>query len=732
MSSGFHNEKVIPDLDLEPLFNPKSVAIIGCSQDFNKVNGRPLRFLLENNYQGRIYPVNPKYEEIAGYTCYPNIAAVPEQVDVVLFMVAAAYVENIMKECIAAGARSAIIFSSGFAELGAEGREAQERISQLAKEAGMPVLGPNCLGAINLKKGIPLSFSIGLDKANLQPGGLALVSQSGAMGSFILGFIRDANIGLSYWVTTGNEACLEASAVARYLLAKDDVSGVLIYLEEARDANGLLAAGNLAREVGKPLICLKVGRGISGKRAAMSHTGSIAGADEEYTAAFKKAGIVRAEHIEELFDFGIVFSDGVKPKGRRVAIVTMTGGGGVLAADRCEKVRLEVPELSAETQAKLAEIVPSFGAVANPVDMTGQLVGSPGLLKGVLRCALADPGIDATIVILGMQERTGPSIARDIVEVVKSAPESKEKPTLVAWMSPPVEAIGILREAKIPILYDIVRTVDALAALVDKPVSLPPCAKEKSKRESIISKDLDIRSLLRAKAAPEDIAKERFAPTEANSKAFLAELGFSIPKGGVARTQQDAVKLASEIGYPVVVKVDSPDIMHKSDAKAVKVGLKNAAEVAAAFDEIMTNSRQYDPKARINGVLVEEMVTSDSLQTIVGLKYSEKFGPMVMFGMGGIFVEVMKEFSIRMAPVTEEEALEMIKELKTAMMFGPFRGAAPRDVQAAAKAIAAVSEIGASLGEELLELDINPLFLLKEGDGVKVGDALIVLKGDSA
>jgi acyl-CoA synthetase (NDP forming) len=718
-------------LDLQPLCNPKSVAIIGCSQNPKRLSGRPFYFLRKFNYQGKIYPVNPKYDEIDGIKCYPSIKDVPEPVDVALLLIPAASIEGALKECIEAGTKSAIIFSSGFAELGEEGREVQTRIGQLAKEANMPVLGPNCLGVMNLANSIPLSFSSALDVVSLRPGGLALVSQSGAIGTFILGAAEESKIGFSYWVTTGNEAALNAETVAQYLLQRDDVSGVLLYLEESRDPEGLAEAGRLAKEVGKPLIGLKVGRYSSGKRAAMSHTGSMAGADEEYTAAFRKAGIVRAAHIEELFDLGLVLSDGIKPKGKRAAIVTMTGGGGILTADRCEEVGLEVPLLSEETQAKLAEVVPSFGAVGNPVDVTAELVASPGLLKQTLNIIIEAPDVDAIIVFIGMQKLTGANLAKDIAamsEVAKAA----GKPILVAWMAAPEEAIEILRAARVPLLYDAVRTVNALAHLVEKPEkeSETTCGHTCADKAAGLFTRENLRSLLIATSDPQDVKKERFALTEAAGKKFLAKLGLSIPQGDVAKTAADAVAIAEKIGYPVVAKVDSPDILHKSDAGAVKVGLKNAEELTNAFAAIIENAKLYDPSARVNGVLVEEMVTGDPVQTIVGLKWSEKFGPMVVFGTGGIFVELLKDFSMRLAPVTEAEALSMLAELKTAKMFKGFRGAAPRDLQATAKAIATISQIGAALGEELLELDINPLFILPEGEGVKVGDALIVVKGE--
>lgn len=732
--------------DLEPLLRPRSVAILGCSQDLSRLGGRPLKFLLERNYPGRVYPVNPKYSEIAGVRCYPTIKDVPEPVDTALVLVPAASVEGVLEECAAAGARSAIVFSSGFAEMGEEGRKAQKRIANLALNAGMPVLGPNCLGVINLFDNIPLSFSSILDIGALRSGGIAFVSQSGALATFVLGVAQEAKIGFSYWVTTGNEASLEASAVVRYLLRDERVSGVLLYMEEARDPRGLMEAGDLARALGKPLICLKVGRSRSGKRAASSHTGAMAGSDEAYAAAFRRAGIIRAEHVEELLDLGVAFTDGWAPRGKRVAILTMSGGGGILLADRCEELGLEVPELATQTQLQLKKVVPAFGAVGNPVDVTAELVASPGLLKKSLDVVLADPGIDSAVIFLGIQKKTAASLSRDIADAVSQARDTGSKPILVAWMAPPPEAVEKLREGKVPLFFDGVRAVNALAKMAEAsaghhrapagattgltPAGLAPSfavAREATRGDLRRELESVLRGFRLGKAAGR-IKESKLALSESQSKAFLRAAGLPVPRGGVAASADEAVALANALGYPVVAKVDSPDILHKSDARAVKVGLKTPLEVRNAFEEVVANSKGYLPDADIRGVLIEDMV-SGGLEAIVGVRWDERFGPMVMLGLGGIFVEVLKDVSLRLAPVDEEEALSMIRELKAAKMFSGFRGSPPRDVKALSRVVADVSRLAHELGGSLLELDINPLFVLEEGKGVKVGDALLVLDG---
>lgn len=710
----------VPKYDLEPLCNPKSIAIIGCSNDLNRLSGRPLKFLLKYNYSGKIYPINPKYDKIEGLACYPSVVEVPEQVDVAMVLVAANQVERMLRECIAAKVRSVIISTSGFAELGKEGQEAQDRIQAIAEEAGIPVLGPNCLGIINLVDGIPLSFSSALDYDNLAKGGLALVTQSGAIGSYILGVCAGTRVGFSYMVITGNEAVVEASSIVKYLLQNDKVSGVLMYMEESRNPQGLIEAGKVAQEVGKPLVCLKVGRSASGMRAAVSHTGAMAGADREYDAAFAKTGIVRAENLEELLDLGVVCSQTVRPEGKRVGVITLSGGCGIMAADECEKLGLEVPELSLVTQNKLAQVVPPFGSVKNPVDLTAEIVASPELLKKSMEVLLDCNDIDSLMLYLGLQKKNAVILANDIVEIVKTTQKNKNKPVVVGWMAPPPEAVEILRKAEVPLVFDGIRAINALAKL-SKPVN-------PVKSTCLLQPKEDLRDLLFSMADIDDVEKEQFTLTEYAGKKYLGKIGLPIPRGGLADSAEQAAALADRIGYPVVVKINSPDIMHKSDVGAVKIGLKNEAELRQAYEEIMDNSRNFNPQARLQGVLLEKMV-EDGLQTIVGLKFSEKFGPMVVFGVGGIFVEILKDFSMRLAPVDENEALKMISELKAYKMFTGARGSAPRDIKATARAIAAISRLGAKWGSSLQELDINPLFVLKEGEGVIVGDALFSVRG---
>lgn len=732
-------------LELFPLLKPKSIALVGCSSNLNRLNGRPLRYLLEKNYQGKIYPVNPKYDQVEGIKCYPSVEAIGESIDLAILIIPAAHVVSVLESCVIAKIKSVIIMSSGFAELGDEGRKVQEKIKDISRKANLPILGPNTLGAINFVDNIPLTFSTIVEDPDFMPGRLAVVSQSGAISSYFMKDAQRLKIGFSYWVATGNEASVETSSVVKYLISDESVSGILLYMEEARDAKGLIQAGMMAKQAGKPLVCIKVGRTQSGKRAAMSHTGAMTGSDAEYDAAFKKAGIVRVNNFEELLDIGVVLSESCKPAGDKVAIVTHSGGSGILIADRCEELGLHVPQLSVETQEKLKNVIPPFGSVSNPVDVTGELINSPELLKATISIILLDPGIDSIIIFLGHQSHNAVSLSNDIVDVVKSynSIKGQGKPVIVSWMAAPIKGVEVLRNGGVPVAPDGTRAVNALARLVqyhannnnelDATGNLSTDLTHghleltDHDRNEIIVKESVGKFL--SSCIPDNISAEKVALTELDSKQLLKHYGLQVPEGRVVKTKASAVELAENIGYPVVAKVASSDIPHKSDAKAVFVGINNSEQMKEAFDDIIKNSKNYNSKAQIQGVLVEKMV-QDAVETIVGLRWSDKFGPMVMLGMGGILVELLKDISLRIAPVTENEALEMIAELKTAKMFTNFRGSGKNDIKALAKTISTISQMGAQLGKNLLELDINPLFVLKEGHGVIAGDALAVVRNN--
>ena len=426
---------------------------------------------------------------------------------------------------------------------------------------------------------------------------------------------------------------------------------------------------------------------------------------------------------------GVAFTTARKPKGNRVAVMSISGGGGILVADRCEELGLQVPDLSAESQKQLKQVIPAFGSARNPIDMTAELVASPGLLKKSLDIVLDDESTDSILLFFGMNKNNATGLANDLREIVEKARNQRKKPILITWMAAPEPAIDILRKANVPLLFDAIRTTNSLGKLVASASDdrrMQTASKRPADACSFSAQEICslVRSVFNGPVPP-----GKFALSEFQCKRIFKEIGIPVPRGEVAQSPESAVHLAQDIGFPVVAKISSPDILHKSDAKAVKLGIENAGQMKAAFDEIVQNSKRYNPKAVIDGVLVEELVDENPLQVIAGMRWSDKFGPLVLFGMGGIFVEILKDHRLCLAPVDETEASGMISGLKTAKLFDDFRGLGKRDVKATIDAIVSLSNFGTALGKALCELDINPLFIMSDGKGVKLGDGLMVLDG---
>lgn len=710
--------------NLDAMFKPRSIALVGASGEATKLSGRPLRFLLQYGYQGKIYPVNPRYEEVAGLKCYPSLAAVPDEIDLAVIALPAAAVPAALKECAAKGVKAATVFSAGFAEVGEEGRKLQEEIRDIALAGGIALDGPNCAGLLSVREKVFATFNTAMERGAPLEGPVAFVSQSGALGTYMFAAAQDAGVGFTYWVSTGNEAVLGFADYVSYFVEEESTKVIMAYMEDARDGEALKACALKALEAGKPLIVLKVGTSEAGARAATSHTGALAGSDKVYGAVFHQYGIIRANDVEELFDLATICTAPCWPRGRRVALMTISGGAGILMCDRCEETGLEVAKLSPETVEDLRQVLPPFASAVNPVDVTAELVARPGLLKRSMEIVLADPAVDSLVIFLGLQLATGAGLAQDIAEVA----EASEKTVVVNWMAPPPEALAILREKKIPVFPDPARGVRALAGLV----------KYLERRQRYLARraagkeghrGAEASGERRAKAR-EIVARARQAGrkalTEAEAKTILELYGIPTPRRRLVESAAAAAAAAEELGFPVVMKIASPDITHKTEAGGVRLGIKSAAEAAAAFEEILARARAYNPQAALAGVLVEEMVTG-GLEVMVGAKQDARFGPVVTFGLGGVFVEVLRDYALRVAPLEEEEVLAMLREIRGYPLLAGYRGGEARDVAALARVIMAVSELATELREDLVELDINPLLVMPEGGGVKAVDALMVV-----
>ena len=700
--------------DLERFFNPRSIAIIGASQDFITISGQPLKHLQSHGYKGKLYPVNPRYPEVAGVKCYPSLAEVPETPDLVLILVNAARVADMLKQCGAKGVPYVIIFSSGFSEMGGEGVKLQRQLTEIARAHDIGVIGPNCQGMMNVADGVFAGFG-SVFFTDYEPGVVSMVSQSGGFGFSVMNLSsKDGGLPFRQMVTTGNEIGVSTLDFMEYFIRDPHTEIVAGYLEGAKDAWRLPEIGRKALAAGKPVLMWKVGNTEQGQRAAASHTANLGGAMALYKAAFRQNGILQVEDIQDLVDYGRAFRRGLLPGGNRLAIITISGGAGILMTDECINRGMRLAQLAPETMAKLRGFVPSFGSLNNPVDVTAAIFNDLTLINRTLQAIVDDPGVDCIAMInASLQGEIAAKIAAEIVAVAAKT----DKPIFLTWSAREVmapQAYAALDAARIPHYKSPVRCGRALAA-----VSWYAEARrkygERGSEQPLHIENNKIKQILKSKT--QDVA-------EHEAKRVLAEYGIPVTREELAATKERALTAARRIGYPVAIKVQSPDISHKTEARAVRLNIGSDAELVSAYEEILANARAYNKSARIEGVLVQEMI-KDGVEAILGVTNDPLFGPAVMFGLGGIFAEVLKDVSFRLAPVTRSVAREMVEEIAGYPLLAGARGKPPADVDALVDAIVRLSALAVDLKDCVAELDINPLFVFAEGHGVKAADALI-------
>lgn len=703
--------------ELRSFFYPRSVAIIGASNNPDSIGGRPIKYLAGNGYQGYIYPVNPKYGEIAGFRCYPSVADIPGEVDLAIVAVSAERLLASLAECGAKGVKNAVIFTSGFAEVGEEGKQLQERLASLARSSGMRICGPNCFGTVNLPGQVVATFSPVFEKNGYKPGPVGLVSQSGALGHGLFTFAAEAGLGFSYVISSGNEVDLTVADYLRFMIEDPVTRVILVYLEGWRDGAEFF---NLARQASlqnKPILVLKVGRTEVGARAAISHTASMTGSHAVYTALFRQTGVLLANDMSDLVDMALAVVPGKIPTGNGLAVVTASGGAGILMADHAEDHGLKLPELSGTTREELLKIIPPFGSAMNPVDVTGQVLQDTTLFRRAMHILLADPSIQMVTVMLSTA--TG-QLAHQLVTDIAAVAASTEKPVVVTWsgakgLAP--EARQLLKDQGVPCYDTPGQTARALGALVRYGQFM------RKKRVGAAAAADQIRQ------SPGDTGWLQEIPsgalTERQSKKLLQAYGIPVTREDLATTAKEAGDLAEKLGFPVCVKIESKDIAHKTEARAIRLNLSTREEVEAAFREVMANARAYAPAAEIGGAVVQEMV-GKGIEVILGVNNDSPFGPVIMFGLGGIFVEVLKDISCRIAPLTREDVEEMISEIKGYPLLQGVRGAPPADMDTLVDTLYKLCEMAVDLSGEIKELDINPLIVLPQGQGVKVADALVI------
>ncbi len=698
---------------LRCILSPASIAIVGASSDFSKFTGRTVKYLLKHGYAGRFYAVNPKQEEIAGHRCYPSITDIPNPLDTVFIQIPARFIPSVFEECVQKRVKSIIIHSAGMGEESEEGKKRQEALKALVREAGIRVVGPNCAGIANMVEKIILSPIVCYELDTLTRGRIGLISQSGGLTGAYVARAEARGIGFSHVISTGNEMDLEACDYIEYLLHDSETDVVAVFLEALRNGERFLAVAESALEMGKPIIVLKVGKTQVGARAAASHTGALTGADAVYDAVFRQKGIVRVETLEDLFEVSSLFCKVKPPKGNRVGVVTTTGGGATLMVEAGAQAGLEFPEPSDSAVKAASEFLPSFAAKSNPMDVT--MAGAGGGYKRGLEVMLNDPAFDMVVGVVGTSSQFAPELGvKPIVEMNDAA----QKP-LVAFCNPNAEeALRLFEKNGIPSFRTPEACGRALGHLVEYGKYL-----EKRKRSSATpdgGKQLepDKDSALRIIEGSDQVLNEF------DGKRMLSAYGIRVTREKVARDSAEAKRFAGEMGYPVALKILSPDIPHKTETGAIALALSSDGEVEEACRRVLDNAARYHAGAKIAGLLVQEMA-SNGVEVIVGMMTDDTFGPTLMFGLGGILVEVFQDVSHRLLPISEADARDMIEEVKGAVLLKGHRGKAMMDMDALVDSILKLGRFCEDFGETILEVDINPLVVLPAGQGVVAVDTLI-------
>jgi len=693
---------------LKKFFNPSSVAIVGASRTKGKVGYEILRSMLDGGYKGGIFPINPNTETIEGLKCYRDLESIGQAPELVIIVVPAKLVPAVMQQCAKIGSKAVIIITAGFKEVGQDGRELENRVIQIARQGHIRVIGPNCLGVI--APGSKLNASFGGEMP--ARGAIGYISQSGALMAAILDMANANNIGFSKLVSIGNKADINELDVIKAFATDAETRVIAGYLENIVDGNAFV---NQAEQISlrKPILLMKAGVTSAGAKAASSHTGSLAGSEVAYECVFERAGIIRCNSIKQQFDYAQAFANQPLPMGSRVVLITNAGGAGIMAADDVEQQGLSFAKLSAETTAKLAAKLSSSANISNPVDILGDALADR--YEFVLDTVLDDEGVDVVLVLLTPQVMTQPEATAEAMVRITHRKPAKTVLACFLGAGKIAEAAKILRKGKIPIYDSTAMAVSTISVMTEylrwrmRPKRVVKLfAVNRRKVENIIERYL--------RRGSREIGEE-------DSKEILEAYGFVTPKGSIATTAEQAANIAQQLGFPVVLKIWSPDILHKSDLGGVKLGLENVTEVMDAFDLMMHRIPKRAPDANILGVLVQEMCRSGR-EVILGMHRDPHFGPLMMFGMGGIMVEVLKDVAFYLAPLTAEEAKQMLINTRTYKMLKGARGEEGVDLDAIAEGLQRLSQLVTEF-PQIQEMDINPYVVGRAGTTAIAVDARI-------
>lgn len=707
--------------DLEPLFSPRSIAVIGASRSAGSVGHAVIRNLIHGEYQGTVYPVNPKAKSILGIRCLPRVADVDEMIDLAIVIRPAEAVQDAVTACADHGTRHFVVISAGFKEVGGDGAVRERRLGAIARQRGLSILGPNCLGVINTDPTVRMNATFARDMP--RSGCFGLISQSGALCTALLDYAKGRGFGFSRFTSFGNKVDVSEIDLLWALAADTRTRGILMYVEEISGGQAFVeAAYQVTRGPDpKPVLVIKTGRTPQGAAAAASHTGSMAGSDEVYDAIMHQAGIERVESVEELFDLAEGFADSRLPRGSRTAIVTNAGGPGIMATDACVRYGLQLAHFQDYTMKSLRFQLPPTSAINNPVDVIGD--ARHDRYRAALDAVTADEGVDQIMVILTPQNMT------DVAEIARVIGETKEfcdKPMAACFMglvdvSPGVELLQ--HKYGVPTFGFPENAMRALAAKTRFAEWVRKAARDYRRL------DVDRR------AVEEDIASEikagRNLLVEIRALDLLRHYGFPIVPHVLARTADEAIAAANQIGYPVAMKISGPLILHKTDVGGVRLEVPDGESVRATFAEMVRTVRERAGDAvEIWGVLVQKMLPPGK-ETIIGLSRDERFGPLLMFGLGGIYTEALRDVSFRLAPIRENVASEMIKDIRAYRLLEGVRGETPSDVAAIADCLLRLSQL-ATDHPGIQELDINPLVVYPRGKGAVVADARIILSAEAS
>ncbi|MGO8918783.1 MAG: acetate--CoA ligase family protein [Stellaceae bacterium] len=697
---------------LDRFFAPEAIAIIGASPERTRIRGLLLHLLRQNGYAGRLYPVNPSYAEIDGLACYPSLAAIGAPVDLALIAIPADAVLTALEECAAHGVKYAVIISSGFAEQGGAQTRLQDEIAALAKRTGLRISGPNAEGFYSAAARVAATFSPAVEP---RPGEeplvaserrIGVVAQSGGMGFALYNRGRAQGLSFSHIVSTGNEADLTASDFFDYMARDHGTAAIMLFIEGVRDPETFIRAAETAARQGKPVIVAKMGRTQAGERAAASHTASMAGWNTAYDAVFRKYGLIAAEDPDEAVAIAAGFVTCPLPRGSRVAVVTTSGGAGAWAADALAGAGLALPELSPAVQQAIRGFIPAYGSALNPVDITAQAVQTGGLIRAI-ELLSESTDVDAIVVVLSLASETRISI--DTAALQRVVAKQAKPIQFYSYTLPSPLGRKVLADAGLTLHTGLVQLASALRALSWRGRFAPPSAPKPCPADPAVSAAL--------RAAQGGVSEHA-------ARQILARAGVPMPPQRLVTRREELEAAAESLGYPLALKIQSPDIAHKTEIGGVRLGLATPAGLRQAYDEVVTAARRLKPEARLEGVLLQPMAPP-GVEMIVGTVRDPGFGPLVMVGAGGVMTELFRDVSYRLAPVDAEEAMAMLAELRAAPLLTGFRGAAPADVAALARLVAQLSEFAAAYRELVQEVELNPVIVHSSGRGCTVADALL-------